>query len=111
MFYITTSKGAGAASVKLCESLASSLPRAVFERRGRKTIEGVVARARKLGKPHIIIADKGAIRFMAVSANSWKWSGEEISGGKITAKISSGSISFIIGKKVVGPKIKMVGEE
>ncbi len=71
--YITTSKSAGRHALSLCQGLASILPNSIFERRGNKTIEKAVARARLLGKPRALIASDDELHFMKVSANSWDW--------------------------------------
>jgi len=84
MFYVTTSKGAGKAAIELCGSLASVLPRAVFERRGGKPIESVVSRARRLGKVRVLIVGAGSLQAIAVSATGWDWLGDgmKIKGAK-----------------------------
>ncbi len=124
MFYVTASKGGGKASVELCKSLASVLPRAVFERRGKKSMEGVVSRARKLGKPKVVIVtEKGgkpdAMRLVAVSASSWAWLGEELKIRKvelhpvpaeaepISVKATKDSLAFMFRRRKIGPELQL----
>ncbi len=71
--YITTSKSAGERALSLCKGLASILPSSIFERRGNKTIEAAVARARLLGKPRALVASDDEFHFIKVNANSWEW--------------------------------------
>lgn len=71
--YITTSKSAGKQALSLCQGLASILPGSIFERRGRKTVEQAIARARLLGKPRALIASENELHFIKVGADSWEW--------------------------------------
>lgn len=71
--YLTTSKAAGDSAISLCSSLALLIPGAVFERRGSKSIESVVERARILGKTRVLVSSEKELHFMRVTATSWEW--------------------------------------
>ena len=77
---VTTSKAARGPAVRLGMRLASLLPGAVFERRGKKSVEDVIGRARLQGKKRAVFVHEragsvSALEFARVRASNWEWLG------------------------------------
>lgn len=77
--YITTSKSASRGDISLCHGLAGLIPNSAFERRGRKTVESVVSRARLLGKSRALVVSGSELHFLKIAAGSWEWLGPVLS--------------------------------
>jgi len=81
--YLTTSRKPSPETKRLCEALASLVPFCVFENRGKKGIEDVIAQCRMLGKSRVcfVYEAKGnpsRIAFAKVSHKGWDWMLPEI---------------------------------
>lgn len=58
----------------------------IYSARGKKTIQTLVAKARKAGENTIALVFPGKISFISVSASSWKWKKESLKYGKWKAR-------------------------
>ena len=80
--YISTSRKPSLTTKRLCRVLARLLPRGIYENRGKKNIEDVASRAKKLGKSRVLLIyeHKGnpqKMTFMGVG-KEWGWLSPEI---------------------------------
>ena len=77
-FFVTTSKRAHDVSDLFARALAYFLPHAVFENRGRKTVDDVWARAMQLGKNAVAIVNEREdkpceIQLLVFSEGDWDY--------------------------------------
>ncbi|MCX6777785.1 MAG: hypothetical protein NT157_02775 [Candidatus Micrarchaeota archaeon] len=112
MLYATTSRKPSVYTKRLCRLLCSLLPGSVYENRGKKSVDEVVARTRSLGCPRILIfsEEHGNPRgIRAIKTNGeWAWDTREIIIGSLIlgekTKTPRGSIC------VSGPNSKLFSE-
>jgi hypothetical protein len=80
--YLTTSRKPSLTTKRLCRVLARLLPRGTYENRGKKSIEDVVSRAKKLGKSRVLLiyehkGNPDKMTFMEIG-KEWNWLSPEI---------------------------------
>ncbi|MFH0817139.1 MAG: hypothetical protein V1909_00720 [Candidatus Micrarchaeota archaeon] len=80
--YLSTSRKPSILSKRLCKTLSALLPRGIYENRGKKSIEEVADRARKLGKSRVLLlyehhGNPDKFQFMDVGKN-WEWLSPEV---------------------------------
>ncbi|MFH1448620.1 MAG: hypothetical protein ABIG39_07195 [Candidatus Micrarchaeota archaeon] len=80
--YLSSSRKPSLTTKRLCRALSKLLPRGAYENRGKKSIDSIVSRARKLGKSRVLLIyeDNGnpeKIIFMQVGKD-WGWLSPEI---------------------------------
>jgi len=80
--YVTTSKGASQKAKEFASKLASWLPFGMYFGRGKKGIEGVVEKARALGKKRACVVNEERGRlllaFIRITHAGWEWMKPEV---------------------------------
>lgn len=107
--YITTSRKPSLNTKRLCRTLSYLFPRGIYENRGKKSIDQIASRAKKLGKSRVLLVyeengNPDKIAFMAIG-KEWSWLNPEIKLKKL-----GNSIKDIPKAKELGVTGKMSGK-
>ncbi|MFH1285719.1 MAG: hypothetical protein ABIH99_04000 [Candidatus Micrarchaeota archaeon] len=89
MLYVTTSRKPSQLSKRLGKAFALLIPFSNYENRGKKSIDEVVERARKLGKTRVLLvyeyhSNPSALSFISIGRKEeWEWLTPELAISKL----------------------------